>query len=140
MDVFDQDRRSQIMGLIKGANTRPELAVRQLTHGLGYRFRLHRRELPGRPDLVFPGRKSVIFVHGCFWHQHEGCRKRSLSPKSNEEFWLKKLSRNRERDRENVSQLETLGWKVMVIWECEIGNTVHLQDRLQSFLGPVAQR
>lgn len=110
--------------------------VRRLAHSLGYRFRLHRRDLPGNPDLVFPGHRSVIFVHGCFWHQHPDpeCRS-SHTPRSRTEYWVPKLQRNVERDAENLSRLESLGWQVLVIWECELKDRDAVAERLRAFLG-----
>ncbi len=131
--------RSAQMALVKGKNTRPELRVRRLAHALGYRFRLHRRDLPGTPDLVFPGRRAVIFVHGCFWHRHPapGCWRARL-PKSRPEFWVPKLEANVARDAEQIAALEALGWRVLVIWECETtpSRLTELGARLAGFLGP----
>ncbi|MYE99628.1 MAG: DNA mismatch endonuclease Vsr, partial [Gammaproteobacteria bacterium] len=109
--------------------------VRKLAHRLGYRFRLHRHDLPGRPDLVFPGRKKIIFVHGCFWHQHSkiGC-KLSRTPKSNQEYWLPKLERNARRDKEKLEMLEELGWDVLVVWECSTKDEIELIKILNEFL------
>lgn len=111
--------RSKNMSRIRGANTKPEIAVRKLLHSEGYRFRLHANDLPGKPDIVFRSRRKVIFVHGCFWHRHEGCRNTTV-PKTRTEFWLRKFSRNIERDREVQSGLIRLGWQFMIIWECQI--------------------
>jgi DNA mismatch endonuclease, patch repair protein len=126
------------MRSVRRENTAPELSVRSLLHSAGYRFRLHGANLPGRPDLVFRRRKKAIFVHGCFWHAHD-CRA-SLRPKSRGEFWNAKLERNRARDRANVEQLESLGWSVLCVWECETGKQERgsLLHRLRSFLGPTA--
>lgn len=118
-DVFTPDKRSEVMSLIKGKNTKPELLIRKLIHGMGFRFRLHRRDLPGRPDLVLPKYRTAIFIHGCFWHQHRGCKEGRL-PKSRLEFWTKKLTSNVGRDARNVEQLERLNWKVITLWQCEI--------------------
>ncbi|WP_265519216.1 very short patch repair endonuclease [Nitratireductor luteus] len=118
MDVVSSDRRSAMMARIQGRNTKPEMVVRKIAHRLGYRFRLHRRDLPGSPDLVFPGPKKVVFVHGCFWHSHEGCRF-AYKPKSNVEFWESKLRKNVERDIRVQGELECMGWDVLIIWECE---------------------
>lgn len=106
------------MANIRGRNTRPELAVRRAAHGLGLRFRLHRRDLPGSPDLLFPGRRTAVFVHGCYWHRHNGC-KYTYTPKSNVEFWVNKLQTNVARDIRTKQELEARGWNVVVIWECE---------------------
>ena len=114
---------------------KPEMTVRKLVHGMGYRYRLHRHDLPGRPDLVFSSRKKIIFVHGCFWHQHgkKNC-KLVRRPKSNKEYWLPKLERNVERDKEHQWALEKEGWDVMVVWECEVGEGEQIGRRLRSFL------
>ena len=125
--------RSENMRAIRSKNTLPELAVRSLVHKLGYRFRLHRSDLPGKPDLVFPGRHKVMFVHGCFWHSH-GCKK-GLVPKSNRDFWLPKLRRNKERDRENLKALAQLDWEALEIWQCELKDSRTLVKRVERFLG-----
>lgn len=124
------------MRAVKGENTRPEQAVRSLLHALGYRFRLHRRDLPGSPDIVFPGRKAVVFVHGCFWHGH-GCTRGRRMPKANADYWVGKLSRNTARDAKARAGLEALGWRVLVVWECEIKDAAMLADRLRDFLGGI---
>lgn len=121
------------MSRIRGKDTKPELAVRRLVHALGYRFRLHRRDLPGSPDLVLPRLKKVIFVHGCFWHRHPGCRF-AYTPKANAEFWLKKLTSNVSRDAAVRAALMAQGWDVMVVWECEVGDSHALARRLRTFL------
>jgi len=137
MDTLTVAQRSERMARIKSRDTKPELLVRTLAHQLGYRFRLCRRDLPGNPDLVFPGRRRVIFVHGCFWHAHRSC-KIANRPKSNTAFWDAKFKYNRTRDIRNVKTLNDLGWKVLTVWECEVGENVALARRLKSFLGPVA--
>jgi DNA mismatch endonuclease (patch repair protein) len=119
---------------VRGKDTVPEKTVRSMIHRMGYRYRLHAKYLPGKPDMVFPGRKKVIFVHGCFWHLHEGCRKASL-PKSNTRFWIPKLRLNRERDHNILQELKLLGWKVLVVWQCQISNTAVLSRRIKRFLG-----
>ncbi len=121
IDRLTAEERSALMRRIRAKHTKPELFVRSLVHRLGYRFRLHRRDLPGKPDLVFPGRRKVILVNGCFWHYHDdpNC-KRARLPKSNQAFWTPKLEGNRERDKLNQAQLKALGWEVLVIWECQI--------------------
>lgn len=124
--------RSENMRAIRGKDTLPELAVRSLVHRLGYRFRLHRADLPGKPDLTFPARRKVIFVHGCFWHSH-GC-KAGLIPKSNRDFWLPKLKKNRIRDRKNLRILAQLGWDSLVIWQCELKNSSSVSLRVRKFL------
>ncbi len=121
------------MRRIRDRNTTPEMVVRRLTHRLGYRFRLHRVDLPGKPDLVFPVRRKVIFVHGCFWHQHPGCR-RSHTPRSNTDYWKPKLARNIARDKQRQSQLEALGWRVLVVWECQTIDEDCLALWLRNFL------
>ena len=126
------------MRLVRGKDTRPEMVVRRLAHALGYRFRLHRRDLPGVPDLAFPGRRKVVFVHGCFWHRHDdpGCW-RSRLPKSRPEFWVPKLNANAARDAAVEAALRAAGWEVLVIWECETTPTrrASLRERLDAFLG-----
>jgi DNA mismatch endonuclease, patch repair protein len=128
-DVFSKPKRSEVMSRIKGQNTKPELIVRSLLHRLGYRFRLHRRDLPGKPDIVLPRYKTIIFVHGCFWHRHNDCRF-AYTPKSRTEFWLKKLESNVIRDNQVRSELELLGWRVITVWECELRNLDHIYARL----------
>lgn len=125
--------RSQIMSKVHSKNTKPEMIVRRLVYSLGYRYRLHRKELLGKPDLVFFQRKKIIFVHGCFWHAHD-CKAGLNKPKSNKEFWMPKLERNAQRDKENVRLLESQGWKILVIWECELKNKECLIGRIKSFL------
>lgn len=134
-DTLTRTERSERMSRVRGKDTRPEMVVRRLVHGMGYRYRLHRRDLPGRPDLSFGKRGKAIFVHGCFWHRHAdpGCKLARL-PKSRLEFWLPKLERNKERDESNIRLLEEKGWKVLVIWECEIANSSFLAGRIQAFL------
>ncbi|MBA3939801.1 MAG: very short patch repair endonuclease [Sphingopyxis sp.] len=134
MDNRSADSRSRLMARVRAKNTKPEIEVRSLLHKLGYRFRLHRKELPGKPDIVFKRRRKAIFVHGCFWHGH-GCRIGKL-PKSNIQFWQDKIERNRARDAENRSELEKLGWSVDEVWQCELKDNQALTDRLQKFLGP----
>jgi DNA mismatch endonuclease, patch repair protein len=122
------------MSRIRKRDTAPELAVRRSAHRLGYRFRLHGADLPGTPDLVFPRLRKVIFVHGCFWHQHN-CRLGNKVPRIRQDYWLPKLERNVVRDRDTAAALAASGWQILVIWECEISNLEILRDRLQSFLG-----
>ncbi|WP_461328137.1 very short patch repair endonuclease [Bradyrhizobium barranii] len=122
------------MSRIRSKNTKPELAVRSMAHRMGYRFRLHRRDLPGTPDLVFASKRKVIFVHGCFWHGH-GCKRGGSGPKSNGEFWSAKITRNRERDMRVRRELEAEGWKSLVIWECEVFAFYSLPAKLRRFLG-----
>ena len=125
--------RSEIMRTVKSRDTTPELVVRRLVYNLGYRFRLHRRDLPGKPDLVFIGRRKVIFVHGCFWHGHN-CSRGAREPKTNTEYWHSKISRNRERDTENLARLAALGWRPHIVWECELRDQAALAHRLRIFL------
>ncbi len=117
-DIVSPERRSAIMSRIRSKDTKPELRVRKTAHAMGLRFRLHRKDLPGTPDLVFPKWRTVVFVHGCFWHRHPGCRK-AYEPKSRVDFWKKKFAANVERDERTRKALEKAGWKVVVIWECE---------------------
>ena len=133
-DVFDREKRSEIMARIRGRDTKPEMIVRRIAHALGFRFRLHRRDLPGSPDLVFPKYRAVIMVHGCFWHRHPGCRYAS-SPKTRVRFWEAKFEGNVVRDRRNEEALGELGWRVMVIWECETGDREAVAERIVGFLG-----
>lgn len=121
------------MAAVHSKNTKPEMFVRRLTHEMGYRFRLHRAELPGTPDLVFPGKRKVIFVHGCFWHQH-GCKRSSQIPKSNQSFWGPKLERNRARDAEYLKALRADGWDCLVLWQCELNKPTRIRSRISKFL------
>ena len=132
-DRFSPAVRSKMMANIRGKNTKPEIVVRSLLHEMGYRFRLHRKDLPGTPDIVFPGRKALIFVHGCFWHQHEGCRFAAV-PATRRSFWENKLSGNVSRDRRAVTALRRAGWRVSVIWECQTQRATVLENRLRRFL------
>jgi DNA mismatch endonuclease (patch repair protein) len=132
-DVHTPEQRSRNMASIRGKNTKPEKVVRSLLHKLGYRYRLHRRDLPGRPDLVFSSRRKVIFVHGCFWHMHD-CRWGRVTPATNGDFWRNKRQGNCERDDTAVKALAAAGWEALIVWECETRNTAPLQARLESFL------
>ena len=134
MDSVSTKRRSEIMSRIRSSDTRPEMQVRRLLHGLGYRYVLHRRDLPGAPDLVFPSRRKIVFVQGCFWHQHKGCIDGRI-PKSRVSYWKPKLQHNVERDRLNISKLRRGGWRVMLVWECDAANPDTLRKRLTHFLG-----
>ena len=135
MDTLTPDVRRNLMSRIRAKDTKPEMVVRRLVHAMGYRYLLHDKRLPGRPDLVFPGRHSVIFVHGCFWHRHS-CG-RGFSPSTNAEFWQAKLDANVARDCRQVDALTTLGWRVLVVWECEthVATLQELETRLALFLG-----
>jgi len=134
-DILSPEERSRRMSQVRGKDTGPEMAVRRLVHALGYRYRLHRKDLPGRPDLVFPSRRKVIFVHGCFWHRHPDpdCKLARL-PKSRLDFWKPKLEGNRKRDVENQKKLRGEGWEVLVIWECELGNKTSLENKIRRYL------
>lgn len=123
------------MGRIRRSDTKPEWAVRRLLHKLGYRFRLQWKAAPGRPDVAFPGRRRIIFVHGCFWHQHEGCRHARL-PSTRSEFWADKFARNKARDARDLVRARAEGWETLVIWECETADEDALRERLTGFLGP----
>lgn len=134
-DTLSKTERSTRRSLIRGKDTKPELTVRRLVHALGFRYRLHRRDLPGTPDLVFPGRKKIILVHGCFWHFHSDphCTIAHL-PKSRLAFWKDKLEKNWERDQDTLTRLQDLGWTTLVIWECQLRDEEQLQHILQRFL------
>jgi len=135
MDTLTPEQRSERMGRIHGRNTTPEAVVRRVVSGLGYRYRLHVGRLPGRPDLVFAGRRKVIFVHGCFWHRHRGTRcSLARLPKSRLDFWLPKLEANSKRDRRNLAALRRAGWQVLVIWECQLRDLAGLSLRVNRFL------
>lgn len=129
MDIVSATKRSQMMSGIRGKNTKPELVVRSLAHRLGLRFRLHGKELPGRPDLVFPKHRTAVFVHGCFWHRHD-CGLAAV-PKTRTEFWLAKFAANVERDRVSKAELKSQGWRVLEIWECETREPAVVERRLR---------
>jgi DNA mismatch endonuclease (patch repair protein) len=133
MDVLTPEQRQRCMASISGKNTKPELIVRKLLYSLGYRYRLHYSSLPGKPDLVFPGKRKIIFIHGCFWHRHD-CKKGNSTPIKNSDFWQKKLADIAIRDNRNISELKKLGWEVLVIWECQIKNLRSLVENLHSYL------
>lgn len=135
MDTISPEQRSRNMSRVRGKNTALEMKVRSLLHGLGYRYRLHRKDLPGTPDVVFPARKSVIFIHGCFWHGHD-CARAAL-PTSNRDFWDTKIGRNKERDGRTRQALIEAGWKVLTIWQCQTRNLPDLRERLVGFLEAV---
>jgi DNA mismatch endonuclease, patch repair protein len=134
-DIVSKETRSRIMSKVKGKNTRPEIRVRSLLHRLGYRFRLHDKHLPGKPDIIFTRRHAVIFVHGCFWHQHIGCTS-AARPTTNTYYWNSKLDKNLLRDKENIKALKKIGWNILVLWECELKHLDRLKLSLTSFLGP----
>ena len=138
MDTRTPEQRRRIMQAVKSRHTKPELAVRRLLHGMGYRYRLHRKDLPGNPDIAFMSRRKAIFVHGCFWHGHD-CPKGRL-PKSRLEYWRPKVDNNKDRDRTKEEQLRSLGWSVLVIWQCETLNLEALAPRLQDFVGKQEMR
>jgi DNA mismatch endonuclease, patch repair protein len=133
VDNLSPSERSEIMARVRSRNTRPELFVRSLIFGLGYRYRLHATELPGRPDIVFRKKRKVIFVHGCFWHRHKDCALARL-PKSRAHFWVPKLEGNRKRDEKNRRELIQEGWNVMTIWECQIDKPHRVAARVRRFL------
>jgi DNA mismatch endonuclease (patch repair protein) len=121
------------MSCIRSKDTQPEMFVRRIVHGLGFRYRLHRRDLPGQPDMVFPSRRKIIFVNGCFWHYHRNCDVAGV-PASNSRYWIGKLKATRERDKLNVAKLQRLGWQTEIIWECELGDPRALAKRISRFL------
>src|SRR5580700_10482109 len=133
MDTLSAERRSANMRQIRSKDTAPELLLRQLLHRSGYRFRLHRKDLPGNPDLVFPSRRKIIFVHGCFWHGHH-CARGGRKPKTNADYWLPKIARNRERHAVAVKKLKALHWDVLTLWECKLKNVDFLRQHLERFL------
>jgi DNA mismatch endonuclease (patch repair protein) len=133
VDRLDTARRSRLMQKVRTKDTGPELQVRKLLHGLGYRYRLHRKDLPGTPDIVFPSRRIAIFVHGCFWHAH-GCRI-GQPPKSRPDYWLAKLEANRLRDARNMAAMVSAGWHALIVWQCELKDSAGLIERLVSELG-----
>lgn len=130
MDNLSQPDRSRRMAMIRSKHSKPELAVRKLIHSLGFRYRLHGDDLPGKPDLVFRSRRKVIFVHGCFWHRHSKACPLTRMPKSKLEFWGPKLEENRRRDRRNMSKLAAAGWRSLIIWECQLGDLDTLSCRV----------
>lgn len=133
VDTRSPAQRSKIMKSVGTRNTGPEIVVRKVLHALGYRFRLYRNDLPARPDIVLPGRRKVVLVHGCFWHGH-GCAKGRL-PKSRLDYWRPKIAENKKRDRRNVGKLRSLGWKVLVVWQCETKSPEKLRSKLLKFVG-----
>lgn len=134
MDTRTPEQRRRIMQSVGQKNTKPEVALRRVLHRLGYRYRIHRKDLPGRPDLVFPSRKKVVFVHGCFWHGHN-CSKGRL-PKSRPEFWVPKIEGNKARDARAIDRLTEMGWETHVVWQCEMKYPERVAEDLATFLGP----
>lgn len=132
-DALTPEKRSWNMSRIRSKDTKPEIIVRQILHSMGYRFRLHSPNFPGHPDIILPKYKAIIFVHGCFWHRHEGC-KYAYNPKSKVEFWQNKFKNNTIRDEIVKAELSKLGWKQLTIWECETKNKLHIQNILKGFL------
>ncbi|MFC1991669.1 very short patch repair endonuclease [Chloroflexota bacterium] len=132
MDKIDKATRSRVMASVHSKNTKPEMRVRSMTHRLGYRFRLHRKDLPGSPDLVFPSRRVALFVHGCFWHGHD-CKHGRRKPATNQDYWNEKIKRNTERDARVQDELTALGWKSVVIWECQLDD--ELSQKLTEAIG-----
>lgn len=133
MDTLTPEQRSAQMAKVRSRDTKPEMLVRRLVHRMGYRYRLHRRDLPGKPDLVFGTKKKVIFIHGCFWHGHD-CPLGRI-PKSRVDFWENKIRTNRSRDEAHLVKLEESGWKSLVIWECQLKKVDELENRIREFLG-----
>ena len=136
-DVFSPEKRSAVMRQVKGRDTSPELKVRKLLTGLRLRYRLHRKDLPGAPDIVMPGRRLAIFVHGCFWHGHD-CARGARVPKQNRDYWTAKIGRNVARDQRTQAELEQMGWTPVMVWECELKDAPALQARLKALTGPPA--
>lgn len=126
--------RSRIMRAVKARDTVPEMIVRRLVHSMGYRYRLHRKDLPGKPDLTFQRRHKVIFVHGCFWHGHD-CKRGARLPKTNRDYWETKITRNRERDQQHDQELRCQGWRILVVWECQIKEPQTMAGQIKNFLG-----
>lgn len=133
MDIVDAATRSRMMSGIRGKDTRPEMIVRRFLHNLGYRYRIHRKDLAGKPDIVIPRLKVCLFVHGCFWHRHPGCRFATM-PKTRTDFWKKKFEKNVARDAANIAALEVRGWRVLVIWECQLKTDPLTLNRLDHTL------
>lgn len=132
-DVFSKEKRSRIMSKIKGKDTKPEKLVRSMLHRMGYRFRLHVRDLPGSPDVVLPRHRKIVFVHGCFWHGHLGCQRAKL-PETNRPFWEEKIGKNIKRDRAVLRELKRNGWKILVVWQCQMRDKNVLEKRLRRFM------
>lgn len=132
-DTVTKEKRSWIMSQVRGTDTTPEMIVRSLAHRMGYRYRLHREDLPGKPDIVFPSKQKVIFVHGCFWHGHD-CQRGSRIPKTNTKYWREKIEKNRRRDEKNIALLISSGWQTLIIWECQIRDIESLKFCIEEFL------
>jgi DNA mismatch endonuclease (patch repair protein) len=133
-DVYPPEKRSAVMARVKGRDTGPELIVRRLLWRLGGRYRLHRKDLPGAPDVVLPGRKLAIFVHGCFWHGHD-CARGARTPKANRDYWTAKIARNRARDERSLEALAAMGWRTEIVWECDLKDPAALERRARAWLG-----
>lgn len=133
MTETPEELRSRTMRAVKGENTTPEMRIRRVIHSMGYRYRLHRKDLPGKPDLVFPRRRKIIFIHGCFWHGHD-CRRGARMPKANRDYWERKISRNRARDADHRTALQQAGWRVLIIWECQLKEMDWLRNEIARFL------
>lgn len=133
MDNLTPEQRSAQMAMVRSKDTKPEMLVRRLVHHMGYRYRIHRRDLPGKPDLVFGPRKKVVFVHGCFWHGHD-CSLGRI-PKSRVDFWEAKICKNRNRDKVHLLKLAEVGWESLVVWECQLKKVAELENRIRNFLG-----
>nr|WP_298380691.1 DNA mismatch endonuclease Vsr [uncultured Halomonas sp.] len=136
-DTLSKEARSERMSRVRGKDTKPEMKLRRLVHGMGFRYRLHDQRLPGKPDMVFRSRHAVVFMHGCFWHRHEGCKLARI-PKSRISFWLDKLEANRQRDRRNQLKLQELGWRVLIVWECQLAAPERTALRVRDFLNDKA--
>lgn len=136
-DVFTPGERSAVMARVRSKDTGPELKLRRLLTAMGLRYRLHRRELPGSPDVAFIGRRTAVFVHGCFWHGHD-CRRGARAPKQNAAYWAAKIARNRARDAEVATRLDAMGWRALVVWECELRDAAALRARLAAALPPAS--
>jgi DNA mismatch endonuclease, patch repair protein len=127
------EARSRVMRAVKGRNTKPEMTVRRLVHGMGFRYRLHRKDLPGKPDMTFSSRRKIIFIHGCFWHGHD-CKRGARIPKNNRDYWVAKIARNRRRDSEHYEALRENGWRALVVWECQLKDRETVAKRIKAFL------
>ena len=137
-DVFSEEKRSYVMSCVSSKDTKPEKIVRSFLHRAGFRFRLHARDLPGKPDVVLPKHKTAIFVHGCFWHRHPGC-KRATTPKTRREFWMEKFKKNVRRDNLNQKKLKELGWEVIVVWACKLEKIKSREEALQNLVRTLTQ-